>query len=84
MDHPNAREGPDFVRLPSKKVLHYDVINGTKKELSPPDVTLLPESKYKEAYLNLLVKDKTAFNRKVVCQEFHDALNVWPLYEKQF
>ena len=57
----------DMVRLPSKKVLQYDMINGTQQQIQPPDVELIPESKYKEAYLNLLVKDKTAFNRKVVC-----------------
>ena len=42
----------------------------------------MPESKFKEAYLNLLAKDKRAFNKKVVYQEFHDALNVWPMHEK--
>lgn len=73
-----------MVRFPSKKVLHFDMINGTKKEIAPPDIELPPESKSKEAYYNLLAKDKAAFNKKVVYKEFHDCLNVWPLYEKQF
>lgn len=81
---PDAGKQNDLVRLPSKKVLGADPISGAKKELEPPDVELVPESKYKEAYMNLLVKDKRAFHRKVGYQEFHDCLNVWPLYEKQF
>lgn len=81
---PDVGKKNDLIRLPSKKVLGVDLISGAKKEIKPPDVELVPESKYKEAYMNLLVKDKRAFNRKVVYQEFHDCLNVWPLYEKQF
>jgi len=41
-----------------------------------PDLTLIPKSKYREAYLQLLSSDKKAFNKKIALKQFYESLNI--------
>ena len=57
LQFPDKNFKNDMVVLPSKKVNKVDLINGTQCHFEPPDVELPPESKYREAYFSLFVKD---------------------------
>jgi len=54
----------DIVKIPQKKYISQDLMKGVRTEYEVPDVELIPDSKYREAYINLLTSQKKAFNKK--------------------
>jgi len=57
---------------------------GVKTEYEVPDVELIPDSKYREAYINLLTSQKKAFNKKSSNKQFHETLNIKGMHQKQY
>ena len=55
----------DHVKIPQKKIEKDDYIRGIKNTYKAPDMTLLPESKFRESYLKLLNSQEKPFNKKV-------------------
>ena len=55
----------DFVKIPQRSTMYNDRIRGIKSKYNPPDILLVPDSKYKESYLHLLTQHDKPFNRKV-------------------
>jgi hypothetical protein len=73
------------VRIPQRDVEKEDFIVNSKNKFVVPPKEIIPDSKYKEAYMKLMISQDKPFNKKVgSSQEFHEALNIKGLHEKRY
>lgn len=84
LDAEGYKKDHDVVKIPQKKYITQDLNKAVKTEYEVPDVELIPDSKYREAYINLLTSQKKAFNKKSSNKEFHETLNIKGMHQKQY
>lgn len=75
----------DMVRIPQKQIVRDEFISKSKRQFDLPPKELLPDSKSREAYMQLVSSQSKPFNKKVgEIPEFHEALNIKGLHEKRY